>query len=145
MDSTSYYLYNPSKPLAGVCAGLFGLSFLVTLYQIIRKKAWVWIFMLLAIASMFNSNQSFSSHTDKYHSGGCRLHSQNQVCLWANREEAIRASIYPHHPTSCLDGRCHLCRLRKNCVLGCPARVKNSALPLGPSWVHPWQPRPTQR
>ncbi|KAJ4003458.1 hypothetical protein NW752_012074 [Fusarium irregulare] len=50
MDSMSYYLYNPSKPLAGVCAGLFGLSFLVTLYQIIRKKAWVWIFMLLAIA-----------------------------------------------------------------------------------------------
>ncbi|CAG1968302.1 unnamed protein product [Fusarium graminearum] len=46
----SYYLYNPSKPLAGVAAGLFGLSFLVTLYQIIRKKAWVWIFMLLAIA-----------------------------------------------------------------------------------------------
>ncbi|CEI61860.1 hypothetical protein FVEN_g2916 [Fusarium venenatum] len=51
MDATmSYYLYNPSKPLAGVAAGLFGLSFLVTLYQIIRKKAWVWIFMLLAIA-----------------------------------------------------------------------------------------------
>jgi hypothetical protein len=47
----SYYLYNPSKPLAGVAAGLFGLSFLVTLYQTIRKKAWVWIFMLLAIAS----------------------------------------------------------------------------------------------
>jgi hypothetical protein len=81
MDSLSYYLYNPSKPLAGVAAGLFGLSFLVTLYQIIRKKAWVWIFMLLAIASMFSSNQSSGSHTYKYCSGGYRLRSQNQVSL----------------------------------------------------------------
>ncbi|KAF4333122.1 RTM1 [Fusarium beomiforme] len=46
----SYYLYNPSKPLAGVVAGLYGISFCITLFQIIRKKAWVWLFMLLAIA-----------------------------------------------------------------------------------------------
>ncbi|ENH67238.1 Protein RTM1 [Fusarium oxysporum f. sp. cubense race 1] len=46
----SYYLYNPSKPLAGVVAGLYGVSFCITLWQIIRKKAWVWLFMLLAIA-----------------------------------------------------------------------------------------------
>ncbi|KAF4962410.1 hypothetical protein FSARC_9519 [Fusarium sarcochroum] len=48
-ESKSYYLYNPSEPLAGVVAGLYALSFCVTLYQIIRKKAWVWIFMLVAI------------------------------------------------------------------------------------------------
>lgn len=47
----SYYLYNPSEPLAGVVAGLYGVSFCITLWQIIRKKAWVWLFMLLAIAS----------------------------------------------------------------------------------------------
>lgn len=47
----SYYLYNPSKVLAGVVAGLYALSFFVTLYQIIRKKSWVWLFMLLAITS----------------------------------------------------------------------------------------------
>ncbi|KAF5249421.1 hypothetical protein FANTH_5302 [Fusarium anthophilum] len=46
----SYYLYNPSEPLAGVVAGLYGVSFCITLWQIIRKKAWVWLFMLLAIA-----------------------------------------------------------------------------------------------
>ncbi|KAF9769780.1 hypothetical protein IL306_012742 [Fusarium sp. DS 682] len=46
----SYYLYNPSEPLAGVVAGLYGVSFCITLYQIIRKKAWVWLFMSLAIA-----------------------------------------------------------------------------------------------
>ncbi|KAM0350582.1 hypothetical protein ACHAPU_003066 [Fusarium lateritium] len=46
----SYYLYNPSEALAGVVAGLYALSFFTTLYQIIRKKAWVWLFMLLAIA-----------------------------------------------------------------------------------------------
>jgi hypothetical protein len=47
----SYYLYNPSEALAGVVAGLYAVSFFATLYQIIRKKAWVWLFMLLAIAS----------------------------------------------------------------------------------------------
>ncbi|KAI1022336.1 hypothetical protein LB505_007341 [Fusarium chuoi] len=36
----SYYLYNPSEPLAGVVAGLYGMSFCITLWQIIRKKAW---------------------------------------------------------------------------------------------------------
>ncbi|WZH49720.1 RTA1 like protein-domain-containing protein [Fusarium acuminatum] len=46
----SYYLYNPSEALAGVVAGLYAVSFFATLYQIIRKKAWVWLFMLLAIA-----------------------------------------------------------------------------------------------
>ncbi|KAF5629640.1 rta1 domain protein [Fusarium tjaetaba] len=46
----SYYLYNPSEPLAGVVAGLYGVSFCITVWQIIRKKAWVWLFMLLAIA-----------------------------------------------------------------------------------------------
>ncbi|KAF5609315.1 rta1 domain protein [Fusarium subglutinans] len=46
----SYYLYNPSETLAGVVAGLYGVSFCITLWQIIRKKAWVWLFMLLAIA-----------------------------------------------------------------------------------------------
>ncbi|KAF4994247.1 hypothetical protein FDECE_13186 [Fusarium decemcellulare] len=46
----TYYIYNPSEPLAGVVAGLYGISFFVTLYQIIRKKAWVWLVMLLGIA-----------------------------------------------------------------------------------------------
>ncbi|KAM5343778.1 hypothetical protein ACJ41O_012315 [Fusarium nematophilum] len=46
----TYYIYNPSEPLAGVVAGLYGISFFVTLYQIIRKKAWVWLVMLLAVA-----------------------------------------------------------------------------------------------
>ncbi|KAF5662693.1 RTM1-like protein [Fusarium heterosporum] len=49
-QSESYYLYNPSEALAGVVIGLYALSFFATLYQIIRKKAWVWLFMLLAIA-----------------------------------------------------------------------------------------------
>ncbi|KAF5024655.1 hypothetical protein F66182_3277 [Fusarium sp. NRRL 66182] len=45
-----YYLYNPSEALAGVTAGLYALSFCITLYQIIRNKAWVWLVMLLGIA-----------------------------------------------------------------------------------------------
>ncbi|CAI6094746.1 hypothetical protein V2G26_007688 [Clonostachys chloroleuca] len=46
----SHYLYTPSAVLAGVVAGLYGVSFLVTLVQIIRKRSWVWLIMLLAIA-----------------------------------------------------------------------------------------------
>ncbi|CAM1501337.1 Fc.00g104990.m01.CDS01 [Cosmosporella sp. VM-42] len=45
----SYYVYAPSEPLAGIVAGLYGVSFCVTLYQIIRKRAWVWTIMLLGI------------------------------------------------------------------------------------------------
>ncbi|CAG9951943.1 unnamed protein product, partial [Clonostachys rosea f. rosea IK726] len=48
-DPVSRFPYVPSQPLAGVTAGLFAASFLLTLFQIIRKRAWVWLVMLLSI------------------------------------------------------------------------------------------------
>lgn len=50
-ESLSYYDYKPSKPLAGVVAGLYALSFCVTLYQIIRKRSWVWFVFLFGLLS----------------------------------------------------------------------------------------------
>ncbi|KAF7553345.1 hypothetical protein G7Z17_g3708 [Cylindrodendrum hubeiense] len=49
MAEKSYYLYAPSEALAGVVAGLYALSFLITLYQTIRKRSWVWLVMVLGI------------------------------------------------------------------------------------------------
>lgn len=49
----SYYDYSPSQPAAGVFAALFGLAFLVTLFQAIRTRAWIWLVMVFAIASEF--------------------------------------------------------------------------------------------
>jgi hypothetical protein len=75
----SYYLYNPSKPLAGVVAGLYGVSFCITLYQIIRKKAWVWLFMLLAIASKSIIPQIRGLSANHYCSGGHWLRSSSRI------------------------------------------------------------------
>ncbi|KAH6892586.1 RTA1 like protein-domain-containing protein [Thelonectria olida] len=48
-EAKSHYVYKPSEALAGVVAGLYGVCFLATLFQIIRKRAWVWLVMLLGI------------------------------------------------------------------------------------------------
>ncbi|KAH6995927.1 RTA1 like protein-domain-containing protein [Ilyonectria sp. MPI-CAGE-AT-0026] len=48
-ETKSYYLYDPSEALAGVVAGLYALSFLITLFQTIRKRSWVWLVMVLGI------------------------------------------------------------------------------------------------
>lgn len=50
-ETKSYYLYDPSAALAGVVAGLYALSFLITLFQTIRKRSWVWLVMVLGIGS----------------------------------------------------------------------------------------------
>jgi hypothetical protein len=54
-DPVSRFPYVPSQPLAGVTAGLFAASFLLTLFQIIRKRAWVWLVMLLSILSKYTA------------------------------------------------------------------------------------------
>lgn len=48
---TYYPYFQPSAAAAGVFCGLFGLGFLVSTYQSIRYKAWIWFVMLLAILS----------------------------------------------------------------------------------------------
>ncbi|KAI1144610.1 RTA1-domain-containing protein [Hypoxylon sp. FL0543] len=45
----SFYDYNPSKAVAGVCAALFGITFIWSTFMTFRKRAWVWTVQLLAI------------------------------------------------------------------------------------------------
>lgn len=108
----SYYLYSPSEPLAGVVAGLYGVSFCITLWQIIRKKAWVWLFMLLAIASKSTFGQMRGMSVNRRCSGDHRLRSSSRIRYQADRKRALRPSIHACDPTPSLDGRCHLCYLR---------------------------------
>ncbi|EPE10025.1 rta1 domain protein [Ophiostoma piceae UAMH 11346] len=47
----SYYpFYNPSAAAAGVMCALFAIGFIVSAFQTIRYKSWIWLVMLLAIA-----------------------------------------------------------------------------------------------
>ncbi|ERT01853.1 RTA1 domain protein [Sporothrix schenckii 1099-18] len=47
---TNYYpFFEPSPAAAGVTCGLFAIGFLVSTYQTIRLKSWIWFVMLLAI------------------------------------------------------------------------------------------------
>ncbi|KAH8668689.1 RTA1 like protein-domain-containing protein [Xylariales sp. PMI_506] len=45
----SYYYYQPSEALAGVACALFGINALLALFQVIRKRAWIWLVMVLAL------------------------------------------------------------------------------------------------
>lgn len=50
-DSLSFYHYDPSEVAAGVLAIIFVISFLVTAFQIFRRRSWVWLVFLFAIGS----------------------------------------------------------------------------------------------
>lgn len=48
---TDYYpYYNPSAAAAGVMCGLFAIGFVVSAFQTVRYKSWIWSVMLLSIA-----------------------------------------------------------------------------------------------
>ncbi|CAK7205922.1 hypothetical protein SEUCBS139899_008702 [Sporothrix eucalyptigena] len=47
---TYYPYFQPSAAAAGVMCGLFAIGFLVSTYETIRYKSWIWFVMLLAIA-----------------------------------------------------------------------------------------------
>lgn len=47
----SYYQYNPSLGAAVVFAVLYSITFVLTVFQWIRYRAWVWIIMVIAVAS----------------------------------------------------------------------------------------------
>jgi hypothetical protein len=36
----TFYYYNPSSPAAGIVVGLFGISTLIHLYQLLRTRTW---------------------------------------------------------------------------------------------------------
>ncbi|KAL7626584.1 hypothetical protein AAE478_003356 [Parahypoxylon ruwenzoriense] len=45
----SFYDYDPSEAVAGVCAALFGVSLVYASFMTVQKRAWVWTVQLLAI------------------------------------------------------------------------------------------------
>ncbi|KAI1805806.1 RTA1 like protein [Daldinia bambusicola] len=45
----SFYSYDPSEAVAGVCVALFGITLVWSSVLTIRKRAWVWTVQLLAI------------------------------------------------------------------------------------------------
>ena len=52
MEVKTYYLYEPSKAAAGAVTGLFAVGFLISLFQTIKYKSWIWFVMVFATASM---------------------------------------------------------------------------------------------
>ena len=46
---TYYPYFSPSVPAAAVVCALFSIGFIVSFYQTIRTKAWIWFVMLVAI------------------------------------------------------------------------------------------------
>jgi hypothetical protein len=50
---TSAYTYPVSEAAAITFCVLFGLSCLVTVFQLFRKRAWIWIVMVLAVAGKY--------------------------------------------------------------------------------------------
>jgi hypothetical protein len=48
---TYYPYFQPSAAAAGVMCALFAIGFIVSTYQSIRYKSWIWFVMLLAILS----------------------------------------------------------------------------------------------
>jgi len=47
----SFYPYSPSQAAAGVLCGLFSISFVLSFWQTVRHKAWIWFIMVFAIGS----------------------------------------------------------------------------------------------
>jgi uncharacterized membrane protein len=72
-EDISYYHYNPSLAVSIVAAVLYSITFILTVIQWIRYKAWVWSVMVVAAASMYNSNLIPSSKLTRT-SGSCRLY-----------------------------------------------------------------------
>jgi hypothetical protein len=48
---TSYYEYSPSLGAAIVFAVLYSITLILSVFQWIRYRAWVWIVMVTAVAS----------------------------------------------------------------------------------------------
>ncbi|KAH8668335.1 RTA1 like protein-domain-containing protein [Xylariales sp. PMI_506] len=46
----SFYDYTPSKPVAVVACIIFAVNALYALFQVFRKRAWIWLVMVFAIA-----------------------------------------------------------------------------------------------
>lgn len=139
----SHYLYTPSAVLAGVVAGLYGVSFLVTLVQIIRKRSWVWLIMLLAIASRSTSQipkfPSSISYPSPAFANDCRFSGGGWVCdpcglsKQCSGEDSLRCSVRASHSRPGTYGWCHLCGVFPDCILGCTARASDDADDLGSS------------
>jgi len=50
-----YPYYEPSQPAAIVACVLFSIGFVLSLYQTIVTKAWIWFVMVLSVASPYLS------------------------------------------------------------------------------------------
>jgi hypothetical protein len=48
---TTYYQYSPSLGAAILFAVLYSVTFVLAVFQWIRYRAWVWIIMVIAVAS----------------------------------------------------------------------------------------------
>lgn len=59
MDASGYvpnwYAYVPMKAPAIAATALFALTLIAHTWQMIRHKAWIWIVMVVAVASMFTA------------------------------------------------------------------------------------------
>lgn len=53
--NASFYHYNPSLAVAIVAAVLYGIAFILSFVQWIRYRSWVWVVMVVAAASKYNS------------------------------------------------------------------------------------------
>lgn len=51
----SYYRYDPSEAAAIVAAILFGVGLIISVFQTIRSRAWIWLTMCVAVASKSRS------------------------------------------------------------------------------------------
>lgn len=59
MDASGYvidwYAYVPQKAPAVAATALFALTLIAHTWQMIRHKAWIWIVMVVAVASTFTA------------------------------------------------------------------------------------------
>lgn len=116
----SYYRYSPSVGAAVLFAVLYSIIFVLAVFQWIRYKAWVWITMIIAVASKCN--------LDYWHlaplmcqSGSNRLHFPLYIRPTRLRTHPLRTAILSDYPRTRPDG----------------------SLLLYPVWPHPLSRRPT--
>lgn len=119
----SSYLYQPSTAVAGVACVIFGINALLALLQAFRKRAWIWLIMVLALLSKpflaKNPSSNNLANTQKL-SGMHWFCSSNQVCHRYYRPKLIHCSVFIDHAGPGIYGWCYIRRIWADCLPRCP-------------------------
>lgn len=101
------YQYAPSKAACVIAAGLFGLSAIYHVFQLLRSRAWFYTSFVVGALSEFQLRLS-TTHTLTFTSDDSGLHFPFPFRWRPQSFRTLHRAVFVHHPTSFALRRNHI-------------------------------------